>query len=165
MSRDCETRAGSPSLSCPSCFGTCWQHRGMLSPRQLLLLLVRLVFSQALVLRLCASFVTKKMLVGRDERGRGRGQGRPANRAPALPCSARGERGAVHPGPGEVRRQLRVQRRPGLRERVPEVLGVHKGVDGAFQKPGECPTAFTRSPGPHGKGQQLFSLERQLRGG
>lgn len=31
-----------------------------------------------------------------------------------------------------------MQRRPGFRKCIPEVLSVYKGVDSTFQKPGKC---------------------------
>lgn len=64
--------------------------------------------------------------------------GRSANSPSACSCSTCGERGAVHPGSGEVRRQLRVQGRPRLRKCVSQVLRVHQGVDSTLQKPGQC---------------------------
>lgn len=51
--------------------------------------------------------------------------------------SPRRKRGAVHPGPGEVWRELRVQRRsrPGLG--LPQVLRLHQGAHRTLQKPCE----------------------------
>lgn len=45
-----------------------------------------------------------------------------------------------------------MQRRPGLRKRLPEVLGVHEGADGALQKPGRCPHGLVLCEGPAAAG-------------
>lgn len=56
--------------------------------------------------------------------------------ASVCPLSSRGERGAVHPGAGEVRGELRVPRWPRRRLGLPQVLRVHKRTHCPLQKPG-----------------------------
>lgn len=58
-------------------------------------------------------------------------------RACVCVSSPRRERGAVHSGPGEVWRKLRVQRRSWSGFSFPQVLRLHQGAHSALQKPGE----------------------------